>query len=49
MKSYQFSKIYKRFYKEREKNPTQTTDKEERFCFVKSWILFYNMLFYKAL
>ena len=48
MKSYQFSKFYKRFCKEREKmliHPTLNEDKKT----TKRWTLLYYRLFYKAL
>ena len=47
MKSHQLFKIYKRFDKEREKN-THTVANGERKT-EKSWTLFYNRLFYKAI
>ena len=46
MKSYQFLKIYKRFYKDREKTLIQQSMRKKT---EKSWTLLYNRLFYKAL
>ena len=46
MKSYKFFKIYKRIDKEREKTYVAVNEKRKT---EKSWVLFYNMLFYKAL
>ena len=47
MKSYQFSKIYKRFDKERKK--TTHAGVNEKRKTEKKWTLFYNRLFYEAL
>ena len=47
MKFYQFFKINKRFYKKREKTLIQQTMRKRKT--EKSWTLFYNRLFYKAL
>ena len=47
MKSYKFFKIWKRIFKEREKN-TYVAVNEKRKT-EKNWTLFYNRLFYKAL
>ena len=46
MKSYQFFKIWKPFDKEREKTHVVVNEKRKT---AKSWTLFYNRLFYKAL
>ena len=45
MKSYQFFKICKRFDKERENTYAAVNEKKKT---EKSWILFYNRLFYKS-
>ena len=45
MKSYQFFKICKRFDKERENTDAAVNEKKKT---EKSWILFYNRLFYKS-
>ena len=47
IKSYQLFRFYKRFYKEREKIIIQLSMRIEKT--VKSWSLFYNRLFEKAL
>ena len=48
MKSYQFFKIYKRFYKKREKTVIQQSMRKEKT--EKSWNFFlFNSLFYEAL
>ena len=46
IKSYQFFKIYKRFYKKKEKKLIQQSMGKKTG---KSWTLFYSRLFYKAL
>ena len=45
MKSYQFFKIWEPFDEEREKTHVVVNEKRT----AKSWTLFYNRLFYKAL
>ena len=47
MKSFQFSKIYKRFDEKREKNAHTAVNEKRKTD--KSCTLFYNWLFYKAL
>ena len=48
MKSYQFFKIYERFYKKREKTVIQQSMRKEKT--EKSWNFFlFNRLFYEAL
>ena len=46
IKSYQFFKIYKRFYKKKEKKLIQQSMGKKTG---KCWTLFYSRLFYKAL
>ena len=47
MKSHQLFKIYRRFDKEIEKNTHTVANGEKKS--EKSWTLFYNRLFYKAI
>ena len=47
MKSYQFFKIYKRFYKKREKTVIQQSTRKEKLR--KVGIVLFNKLFYEAL
>ena len=47
IKSYQFFEIYLRVDKEREKNSHALVNEKRKT--EKSWTLFYNKLFYKAL